>query len=390
MAPSHRVKVADLMISFHDIIVIGGGPAGCAVALSLLKSHPNASIIVFSDADPERFRIGESLPPEAARLLGYLDASLPAALSAHLPCAGTASAWTSASLEEHDAIMNPFGHGWHLDRARFDEKLRAAASGAGANFSRARVTAVRRDNDQWIVESDAASAVTGRWLVDASGRRASVAHLLGLKTRKLDDLLSVYALFSSTSGITDDQDTRTLIEACPQGWWYSALLPSKQRLVAFHCDASSAKSAVRTRTGFLDLLHDQTEHLARIVREHEYDLSAADSTTPAGLQTTAACSTQLEGWQTRPYFVPVGDAALSFDPLSSQGMMTALEMGCILGTELAANLKQLDGFTDERVIVKRVTERYAQVWARFEKSRRYYYSVQSRFEGEGFWASRCV
>ncbi|KAJ6534355.1 hypothetical protein B0H19DRAFT_1383514 [Mycena capillaripes] len=200
----------------------------------------------------------------------------------------------------------------------------------------------------------------------------------------------LFALFSSTAGTTDERDTRTLIEACPQGWWYSALLPSKQRLVAFHCDASSAKGAVRTRTRLLDLLHDQTDHLARIVREHEYDLSAPEGSAPAGPQATAACSAQLEGWQTQPYFIPVGDTALSFDPLSSQGMMTALEMGCIVGTELAANLKQLQGFTDERGIVERLVERYAQVWAHFENSRKYYYSVQARFEGEQFWASRRV
>ncbi|KAJ7861816.1 hypothetical protein B0H14DRAFT_2741366 [Mycena olivaceomarginata] len=249
---------------------------------------------------------------------------------------------------------------------------------------------IRRENDLWILESEAdGSAVHSRWLVDASGRRASAARLLGLRTRKLDDLLAVHALFSSTSGTTEDRDTRTLIETCSQGWWYSALLPPKQRFVAFHCDAPSAKGTIRTRTGFLDFLHDQTNHLPRMVGKHEYDFSAPDDGAPVGPQTTAACSSQLEGWQSQAYFVPVGDAALSFDPLSSQGMMTALEMGCILGTELAANLIQLDGFSDERVIVERVTERYAEVWKHFEKSRKYYYSV-SRFDVDQFWASRHV
>jgi hypothetical protein len=51
---------------------------------------------------------------------------------------------------------------------------------------------IRRENDLWILESEAdGSAVHSRWLVDASGRRASAARLLGLRPRKLDDLLAV-------------------------------------------------------------------------------------------------------------------------------------------------------------------------------------------------------
>ena len=40
------------------------------------------------------------------------------------PRTGNASAWSSSVLEERHSILNPFGHGLHLDRADFDEVLR--------------------------------------------------------------------------------------------------------------------------------------------------------------------------------------------------------------------------------------------------------------------------
>ena len=58
-----------------------------------------------------------------------------------------------------------------------------------------------------------------------------------------------------------DQDSRTLVESVPQGWFHTALLPSGERLVTYFTDAGTpwAKTAT-SREGFLALIQD-TVHI---------------------------------------------------------------------------------------------------------------------------------
>ena len=79
--------------------------------------------------------------------------------------------------------MNPYGAGWHLDRALFDETLREMC---GPVLRKGKFMAIRRIDDQteppygWemsaeMVGSGAVETFRAKWIVDATGRRASVA-----------------------------------------------------------------------------------------------------------------------------------------------------------------------------------------------------------------------
>src|SRR5262249_48910808 len=59
------------------------------------------------------------------------------------------------------------------------------------------------------------------------------------------------------------RDARTLVEAAPDGWWYAALVPSGERVVAYFTDADLAdRAALLTPEGFLARLDR-----SRLVRE---------------------------------------------------------------------------------------------------------------------------
>ena len=98
----------------------------------------------------------------------------------HDICAGNASAWASAELHETYSLMNPYGEGWHLDRAHFDAMLRGAC---GAILLKGKFVAVRRTDsprfgwelDVRTADSDTVETFRTRWLVDATGRKASMA-----------------------------------------------------------------------------------------------------------------------------------------------------------------------------------------------------------------------
>jgi flavin-dependent dehydrogenase len=170
----------------YAVIIVGGGPAGCALALSLSQCAPELSFILVSDAIPSNFKIGESLPPEAKRLLHHLHPSLLKRFledekkQLHLPSDGTASAWGSQEVEERHSILNPFGHGWHLDRAAFDETMRSVLQElrGGNCLKLGRFSGVRKEDGHWkvdISQSDSCNSYSANWIVDATGRKASVA-----------------------------------------------------------------------------------------------------------------------------------------------------------------------------------------------------------------------
>jgi 2-polyprenyl-6-methoxyphenol hydroxylase-like FAD-dependent oxidoreductase len=173
---------------------------------------------------------------------------------------------------------------------------------------------------------------------------------------------------------------RTLIEASPDGWWYTSLISHNPntRIVVFHTLPShpAAKSSRRSE-GFLERLHDSTTHISSIISKWDYVIQGGHP------HCTAAGSSHLEKiCEAAENWVAVGDAAMAFDPLSSQGIMTALEMGIYIGLKLAHHMENegTDADFDQNVRVS-----YMQVLREYQKHRAYYYSIVKRFPGEMFW-----
>src|SRR5436190_975227 len=73
------------------------------------------------------------------------------------------------------------------------------------------------------------------WLIDVTGRRASVARRLGLKREILDQMVAIHRTPTAANGA--DQDGLLFLEALPHGWWYSVLIPSRRRVFSFQTDA---------------------------------------------------------------------------------------------------------------------------------------------------------
>ncbi|KAF8698573.1 Tryptophan halogenase, partial [Rhizoctonia solani] len=388
-----------VMNSF-DVIIVGGGPAGCATTLSLIRNAPQTSFVLVDNSDPTQFKIGESLPPRANQVLFQLSPSVSERLSRdtaqghHTRCAGNASVWQSPVLQETFSIMSPYGAGWHLDRHAFDESLREHVRSFCADreaqdrlFVKGTFSSVKKNDDgTWAMtvtsEGMATQVYSAKWIVDASGRQASVSRKLGAKTIKVDGLLAFYMVFATTNL---DQDSRTLIEASKIGWWYSSRLPDQRRLVAFHtddCDAA-AKSA-RNKEAFLDMLHEDTKYISQSILVNDYrSMIGTNANNPrctsAGTSFLVPFGSQEERW------CAVGDAAMAFDPLSSQGIITALRGGSSVGVMLANQMvgRATQAGPEDMESVAKVFE---EVRVDYEKNKSYFYT-QSMFCG-AFWSRR--
>jgi flavin-dependent dehydrogenase len=329
--------------SGHDVVVIGGGPAGCAAAATLART--GRSVVLVVDTQPHRtFGVGEGGPPGLDRAVNDVFGDGTFVPTDHLRSLGNRAAWGSSELVLMDFMFNPFGTGWHLDRVSFDARLLAAAEAAGATVRTC---------------LDGGHAMLAPVVIDASGRHAHHARHRGTRRIAGDRLLAALASYQRAD--TDD-DATTTVEAVETGWLYTCPVPHHRRVVAFLTDGDLLAAELRTSAGF-DRHARRTSHIAPL-------LGRGAPETPLVI---AAGTAHLE----RPYgdgWLAAGDAAASFDPLSSQGIVTAV----LMGREAARCIDEPTAYA----------ARYQAIVAQFEAERRTTYRRERRWPTAPFWSRR--
>lgn len=348
-----------------DVIVIGGGPAGCAAAISLVKSGKKVALID-GGLEPEH-KIGESLPPAVHPVLKHLGLLEVLKTGGHAISYGNLSAWGSSDLIATDFIRDPQGHGWLLNRGAFDRDLRNHAEVQGVIGLRGWIRTPQRKADHWDVIIGRQTA-TADWIIDATGRGAIIARKIGAKRYTDDSLVALYAYITS---LANDQIQQTLVESAADGWWYSALLPGAKRIVTFMTDNQRAKSLQKDSARWLKMV-GHTNHVLKLVE-------GADWVTP--LHLTESCGTFLDqcygdGW------LAVGDAAMAFDPLASQGIFNALYSG-MRGGEAVAEF--LSGDCSALVGYQ---QRMQEIRGVYLQRRSYFYQQERRWVRRRFWQTK--
>lgn len=295
------------------------------------------------------------------------------------------SLWGVTRATQQDSVFDPHGHGWHLDRTRFDTMLRDNAVRSGAILlcpAQLRgITHSPVSHHPWHCVLDhegSRRSVHSRLLVDASGRAARVLRQVGVDVVRRDRLVCLHTWLPAKVA-PSSLPGATLVEATPQGWWYSADLPDGGSVIAWHTDSDLPGAKACRNVRDLLALARQTQLISqRCAAELPEDTVQSMKLRAVAAHSQWATRTTGVNWLT------VGDAALAFDPLASQGLMNCLYMGLHAAQAVRQCLRgDIQALPMWGMHTRGIADAYRINLAR-------YYALEQRWPDEPFWQRRQV
>ncbi len=353
------------------VTVVGGGPAGLATALTL-RSY-SYDVTVIERTDYSRVCIGEHLPPAAITYLQQLQAFEQLFSDKHRFCHGIRSAWSETYLTDSSYIFSPEGEGINLSRPEFDSSLAELARQRGAQvLTNSQIKKPTYEEEKWRMEVSTPAGVTSLnadFLVDASGRSAKVARMLGEKIIAYDKLIGFVGFLAPSKNTNSNVEENLLLEAVEHGWWYTSHLKNGITVGAYMTDSDYV-----LKHPFTVWKKCLSETIFIKERLRAFQL-------PDKVEVCSARS-QLLNRSTGIGWLAVGDAAMSFDPLSSQGIFKGLKDGIQAAHAIH---KYLNGHS--AALKHLETDRY-RVFRKYLQMRAKYYRMVTRWPSSPFWQRR--
>lgn len=338
----------------HDVIVIGGGPAGSTVAARM--AGRGLDVLVIEAERFPRFHVGESLLPACVPLLDALGVKAKVD-STFLRKNAAEFVSFDGSIEQRypfaDGFVEGPGHAYEVDRASFDAILLDNAVARGASLEYAEVTQIELRDSDVEVRLKGGERRAARFLVDASGQRSVLSSQLRL--RKMDPELKNAAMFSHYEGATRHSGEREgdiTIVLSPEGWWWVIPLAGGRSSVGMVAPGGFW----RGRKLDADLLAEQARRSPYLSKR----LDGARIVAPVRSVSDYSYASQRFTGQR---WLLLGDAAAFIDPVFSTGIC----LGMLGAFRAAEAIHRLLGRDDERELASygRWLERALATYRRF-------------------------
>lgn len=367
-----------------DLIVVGGGPAGCAVAACAARGGMRV-LLLEADAHP-RVHVGESLLPGIMPILERMGALHEVEAAGFVPKSGTTH-WQWGATPRWDlwfSDTDAYDHAYLVDRSRFDAILFAAAARAGAvAHEHAGVRELLWDGERLIGVrwrrrgEDVTHEDRAPWVVDASGQAALVARALGLRETIAGlQHQAAWAHYEDAGRLPAPREHQALFVAERDRWlWLFPLSPTRASVGVIRLDPGEEGEAARDERHAADIagsplfsavLGAQARRVTPVRTQRDWSYRMARVAGP--------------GW------LLVGDAAGFIDPVLSTGVFLAMHAGFHAAELLLA---QRRGELDADALTRRYQAHHAELFGDLLRMVRFYYQ-QNLSRDDYFWESKRI
>lgn len=342
------------------IVVLGGGPAGGAVALGLVRLGYPVTVI----GQPRPFDAVEGISERVVD--GLRGAGFRQALTAIRTPSARNATWNGESNSANTERL--------ISRRKLDEGIWQDLQGAGVECIAGRVIGVEHDSDTFNVTyqtnaaSNATQTIQGAFLVEARGRAAPSARLKRFRGAQTVSLLQYW-----NGPAAESQSAAVSFE---DGWAWMAMTEEGKRYLQLTLDVATANLPPKA-----DLARFCTERLLAIPQAKPFTTNAKPVGDPHARTSTPILCEEAVGDR----WIRVGDAAMAVDPLSGNGIFQAMSSAL----QAPAVINTLLRYPERMALAKAFHQsRVNALFYRFARIGRDFYQMETQWNERPFWASR--
>ena len=318
----------------HDVIVIGGGPAGSTAATLLARE--GFRVALFERECFPRFQIGESLLPYANDVFERLGVSEKLLDAGFFPKYGgafvTADGSASKVFRFSENLEPPYRRSFQVERSRFDQILLDHSRENGVEVHEG--TAIARvdlsDKSRAAVETTKGERHEGRFVIDCSGHGALLAHATGCRVSV--ESLKKTAIFSHYRNVRMGEGPdryNTVVVVLRDGWFWMIPLAEDKMSVGLVIDRKTVIESGLTPEELLARTIAMTPYVAELMKDAEQTMEVRQRKDFSYRVSTLAGEN----------FAVSGDAAGFLDPIFSTGVLIAMISSSRLADAVAEKLR---------------------------------------------------
>ena len=364
------------MATNPDVVIAGAGPAGSTAGY--LLAGLGFRVLLLDKSKFPRYRIGESLTPSILSVLDFLRLRQTVESGGFLRMAGHTVCWGTPEPRTGYYSADKSRMGFQVWRETFDMLLLENARrqkkvevrlGAGVN-------GVRIDRRGVTVHTARGAPIRTRFFVDASGHAGILARQ-DFRQRDPDfQTLAVTGYWRDAAAPAGDDFGNTLLEAYENGVVWSVPLQNGLRNVTLLVDWSEGRRIRELGLGAfylseIDRLSYVSKFLATASLPHPLRVSDA----------TLYTARQFAGER----FLLLGDAGLFIDPLSSEGVQTAMASAitgaAVINTSLSSPASSASALSFYR-------DAQSNAYSTHYRQSAEYYDQERRWPDSVFWQKR--
>jgi flavin-dependent dehydrogenase len=285
----------------YDICVVGGGPAGIAAAVKLYQL--GFSTLLIDSGHQHDAPDVQSISPGVLTLLRTIGLYTGQIEKCFTPIQHARILWTDAAEETNSPS------GFLVHRHIFDKNLMLAAKKMGVRVMQpSSVTHCRLINNHWelqVIQSEAYSTFKTKFLVDATGKKSI---LRGSKIRTSAQTIAITGSWENPHSPIKS----TWLESTAENWLWGAKISDDLFHVTVFADPSALDGRSRLMRQYISAIRRSILFRDSLQGSVVGKLGTADVTSYYYKQTAGR------------HFIKIGEAGAGLDPLSSQGIQSAM------------------------------------------------------------------